>query len=65
MPKRSLRIRPEKIRLIIDKPVETKSYTEENRRELIDKVKNIIIKNYDEWREAGTASIRDIEKENS
>lgn len=65
MPKRSLRIRPGKIRLIIDKPVETKNYTEENRRELIDKVKNIIIKNYDEWREADTAGIRDIEKENS
>jgi 1-acyl-sn-glycerol-3-phosphate acyltransferase len=65
MPKKSLRIRPGKIRLIIDKPVETKKYTEENRRELIDKIRNIIIKNFDEWREAGTASIKDIEKENS
>ena len=65
MPKSSLRVRHGKIRLIIDKPVETKNYTEENRRELIDKIKNIIIKNYDEWREADTAGIRDIEKENS
>ena len=65
MPKRSLRVRPGKIRLIIDKPVETKNYTVDNRRELIDKVRRIIIKNYDEWREAGTDSIKDMEKETS
>ena len=65
MPKRSLRVRPGKIKLIIDRPVKTKDYAVENRQELINKVRNIIIKNYDEWREAGTAGIKDVEKEPS
>ncbi len=65
MPKRSLRVRPGKIKMVIDKPVETKEYSLENRQELIERVRNIIIKNYDEWREPGTAGIKDITKEYS
>jgi len=65
MPKRSLRIQPGKIKMVIDKPIDTKNYTIENRHALIEKVRNNIIKNYDDWRDVGTAGIRDIEKESS
>jgi 1-acyl-sn-glycerol-3-phosphate acyltransferase len=63
MPKRSLRVRPGKVKLIIDKAIDVKDYDIEKRQELIEKVRNIIIKNYDYWREEGTASIKDIESE--
>lgn len=63
MPKRSLKIKPGRIKLVIDKPISTKGYTLENRQELIDKVRQVIIKNYNAYRDAGTASIRDIEPE--
>jgi len=63
MPKRSLKIRPGKIKLVIDQPISTKDYTLENRQELIDRVRQVIIKNYDAYRDAGTAGIRDIEPE--
>ncbi len=62
MPKRSLKITPGKVKLVIGKPVEVKNYTTENRHELINDVRNIIIKNYDYWRESGTAKIKDLEK---
>lgn len=65
MPKRSLRVRPGRVKLVIDKPIDVKDYSIENRQELIEKVRNIIIKNYDSWRETGTASIKDTEKEPS
>ena len=63
MPKRSLKITPGKVKLVIDKPVDVKSYTVENRHELIDKVRKVIIKNYDDCRAAGTSSIKDTGKE--
>jgi 1-acyl-sn-glycerol-3-phosphate acyltransferase len=63
MPKRSLKISSGKVKLVIDKPIDVKNYTLENRQELIKAVRNVIIKNYDLWREEGTASIKDIESE--
>ncbi len=63
MPKRSLKIKPGKIKLVIDKPIDVKGYTLENRQELIDRVRQIIIKNYDAYRDAGTASIKDVQPE--
>ena len=65
MPKRSLKITPGKVKLVIDKPVDVTSYTIENRHELINKVRKVIIKNYDQWREAGTLSIKDTGTETS
>jgi 1-acyl-sn-glycerol-3-phosphate acyltransferase len=62
MPKRSLKISSGKVKLVIDKPIDVKNYTLENRQELIEAVRNVIIKNYDLWREEGTASIKDIVK---
>jgi 1-acyl-sn-glycerol-3-phosphate acyltransferase len=52
MPKRSLQIKPGKITMVIDKPVDVSGYSIENRQELIDMVQNIITKNYEETRYA-------------
>ena len=65
MPKRSLKVTPGKVKLVIDKPIDVKNYTIENRHELIDQVRKVIIKNYDYWREAGTSSIKDNEEKTS
>ncbi len=46
MPQKSLKIFPCQIKLIIGKPIETKNFNIENRQELIEKVRNTIIKNY-------------------
>jgi 1-acyl-sn-glycerol-3-phosphate acyltransferase len=47
MPKRSLRIKPGRITMVIDKPIDVTEYSLENRRELIDRVQNIIVRNYE------------------
>ena len=47
MPKRSLRIRPGKITMVIDRPIDVTGYSIENRQELIDRVQNIITRNYE------------------
>ena len=49
MPKRSLRISPGQIKLVIGEPIEVKNFDIEKRHELIEKVRNIIIKNYNDW----------------
>ncbi len=49
MPKRSLMIRPGKVFLVIDKPIDVKEFTIENRHDLIEKVRNVIIKNCEEY----------------
>jgi 1-acyl-sn-glycerol-3-phosphate acyltransferase len=65
MPKRSLKITPGKVKLVIGKPIEVKNYSIENRLELINSVRAVIIKNYDDWKESDTASIKDLERKNS
>lgn len=55
MPKRSLRVKPGKITMVIDKPIDVRGYTIENRQELIDKVRNIIISNHEKRQVAQTA----------
>jgi len=47
LPKRSLKIRPGKIRMIIDRPVDVSGYRVENRGELIEKIRSIIIGNFE------------------
>ena len=47
--KRSLRIKPGDITIVIDKPVDVKMYPSENRNELIKKVRDTIINNYDHY----------------
>lgn len=63
MPKRSLRIKPGKIKLVIDKPIDTTNYTLDTRQELINTVRQVIIRNYDEHRHAGMAGMKDIHTE--
>ena len=63
MPKRSLKIKPGKIKLVIDKPIDVRNFTLENRQELIKIVRNTIIKNHDSFRAEGTQNIRDLEKD--
>ncbi len=63
MPKRSLKVTPGKVKLIIDKPIDTKKYTMESRNELIEQVRKIIIKNYDNWKET-ISSNEGTEKKN-
>ena len=46
MPRRSLKIHPGKITMIIDKPIEAKDYSIETRDELITKVRDIIVNNF-------------------
>jgi 1-acyl-sn-glycerol-3-phosphate acyltransferase len=65
MPKRSLKITPGRVKLIIGKPIDVNNYTIENRHELIDQVRKVIITNYDYWKEASTSSIRDMEEKTS
>jgi 1-acyl-sn-glycerol-3-phosphate acyltransferase len=63
MPKRSVRIKPGQIKLVIGEPIEVKSFDIENRHELIEKVRNIIIKNYNSWQEPENLNINDLKSE--
>ncbi|PKN10106.1 MAG: hypothetical protein CVU72_02285 [Deltaproteobacteria bacterium HGW-Deltaproteobacteria-7] len=63
MPKRSLKIKPGRIKLVIGKPINVKNYTLENRQELINHVRQVIIENYNAYRHDGTANIKDVQPE--
>jgi 1-acyl-sn-glycerol-3-phosphate acyltransferase len=65
MQKRSLRIRPGKITMVIDKPVDVTGFSIENRHELIENVRNIIIRNLEQYTAAEKEFIQTFEKENS
>jgi len=54
MPKRSLRINPGKVTLIIDKPIDVTGYTVENRAQLIERVRDIIVNNINQRIPSGT-----------
>lgn len=45
MPKRSLNVKPGKVTLVIDKPIDVSEYSVENRHALIDRVRHIIMTN--------------------
>ncbi len=49
MQKRSLQINPGNVIMVIDKPIETKDYTIETRHELIERVRNTILHNYETY----------------
>jgi len=55
MPKRSLQITPGQITMVIDRPIDVSGYSVENRQELIDRVRNIITRNYEETQSAKAA----------
>jgi len=58
MPKRSLRIYPGKIRLIIGHPIDVQPYTPETRQELMNQVRQVIVDNFNKWRKEGISPIR-------
>ena len=60
MPKRSLNVKPGKITMVIDRPVDVSAYTKETRGELIERVRSIIIGNVEKppARNAGLSVIR-------
>jgi 1-acyl-sn-glycerol-3-phosphate acyltransferase len=47
MPKRTLTVKPGRIRMVIDRPVDVSGYTLENRGELIERIRNIIVSNFE------------------
>ncbi len=49
MPKRSLNVKPGRITMVIDRPVEVGGYTKESRAELIERVRGIIIGNLERF----------------
>jgi len=51
MPKRSLKINPGRITMVIDKPIDTSGYTDASRPELIERTRRIIIDNFNAWQE--------------
>ena len=53
MPKRSLRVNPGKITMVIGKPIDVTPYTAENRHELIAKVRNVIVETFNAWQRPG------------
>lgn len=63
MPKRSLRIKPGQIKMVIGKPVEVTNFDIEKRNELIEKIRDEIIKNYNEWQDSEILDIKDLERE--
>jgi 1-acyl-sn-glycerol-3-phosphate acyltransferase len=52
MPKRSLVIKPGKVIMVIDRPVDVSGYSIETRQDLIDRIQNIITRNYKDTRAA-------------
>lgn len=63
MPKRSLKVKPGKITLVIDKPITVKGFALENRQELINQVRQVIMKNYDAYKNEDMAGIKDVQTE--
>jgi len=63
MPKKSLRIKPGQIKMIIGKSIDVLNYDLEKRHELVEKVRNEIIKNYNTWQDSESLNIRDLESE--
>lgn len=64
LPKRTLRIKPGKITMIIDQPVDVSGYQIEARGELIERIRDIIVRNVEKGRgSSGTPSVPDRGKE--
>ena len=49
MSKRSLRVKPGRITMVIDKPIDVTPYNTESRHELIGRVRGVIVKNFNAW----------------
>ncbi|MBA4421916.1 MAG: 1-acyl-sn-glycerol-3-phosphate acyltransferase [Syntrophus sp. (in: bacteria)] len=47
MPKRTLKVKPGRITMVIDRPVDVSGYTHETRGELIERIRHIIVSNFE------------------
>jgi 1-acyl-sn-glycerol-3-phosphate acyltransferase len=56
LPKRTLKIKPGRITMVIGRPVDVSGYTIETRGELIERVRGIIIRNFENCRTSGGKS---------
>jgi len=54
MPKRTLKLKPGRITMVIDRPVDVSGYTLETRSELIEKIRQIIVGNFESQAEPHT-----------
>lgn len=63
MPKRSVRINSSQIKLVIGEPIEVKDFDIEKRHELIENVRNTIIKNYNDGKEQENLNIKNLKIE--
>ena len=53
MPKRSLKINPGKITMVIGQPIDVSPYSAETRHELMAKVRGVIVENFNAWQRPG------------
>ena len=53
LPKRTLKIKPGRVTMVIGQPVDVSGYTIEMRSELIERVRGIIIRNFESGRASG------------
>lgn len=60
---RSLRINPGQLKMVIGKPIDVQGFTIENRNDLIEKVRNEIIRNYNAWQNLEMSPLKDLESE--
>ena len=58
MPRRSLRISPRRVAIVIDKPIDVRKYSLDRRDDLIEDVRGIIVKNFYAYREENRAGER-------
>ncbi len=49
MPKRTLKVRPGRVTMVIDRPVDVSGYTLDTRGELIEKIRDIIVRNLQQY----------------
>jgi len=63
MPKGSLKIKPCQVKLVIGEPIQVNTFDIEKRYDLIEKVRNTIIKNYYDWQDPDHLSMKDMKRE--
>ncbi len=51
MPRRSLKVSPRKVTIVIDKPIDVRNYTLDNRDDLVKEVRDVIVENFYKYKE--------------
>jgi 1-acyl-sn-glycerol-3-phosphate acyltransferase len=53
LPKGGRRIQPGKVTIVIDRPIELRSYNERDKNRVANFVREVIVKNYEKFRDIG------------